>query len=109
MRNAEITHEFTRSIPLPLIQAAREWVRDCEWGDLKPRHVWQLTRPALVRGVNRHYDGGWEAFVADHTPAPQDEHYPLWESKGWLEQHSILAANMHDVDADLQDELYDAM
>lgn len=74
------------------LTAARAWIADCEWGDLTRGEVAMLSPLTVVKGVQRFYEGGWEAFVADHTPAPQGEHYPLWESKGWLEQHSTLAA-----------------
>lgn len=65
MENSDITPAFVASIPTYVIIQARGWVADCEWGDLPPRRVAQLSRLTLVRGVNRHYEGGWEQFIAD--------------------------------------------
>lgn len=40
---------------------ARAWAADCTWAD----DTESLPDAAIVRGVARHYDGGWAAFVAD--------------------------------------------
>jgi hypothetical protein len=45
--------------------AAREWIADCEWADIHEREdVERLTDEELVTGVDRHFEGGWIAFVA---------------------------------------------
>jgi hypothetical protein len=62
-----LSPEAYRALPEPIIRAAREWVKDCEWGDLEPEDVDRLTRRLLVRGVERHYEGGWLQFVADNS------------------------------------------
>ena len=53
-----------------LISEARGWVADCEWGD--EFEVNELTAEQIKRGINRHYDGGWRAFVADSRPFVSD-------------------------------------
>jgi hypothetical protein len=40
---------------------ARAWVADCAWAD----DTACLPDAAIVRGVARHYDGGWAGFLAD--------------------------------------------
>jgi hypothetical protein len=47
------------------IQEARWWVADCLWADLTDGDVDTLPVLALVRGVDRHYAGGWQGFVAE--------------------------------------------
>lgn len=43
------------------IAAARDWVTDCDWKDND--HLDGYSDEDIVRGVNRHYDGGWSGFV----------------------------------------------
>lgn len=46
-----------------LLVEARGWISDCEWGDdVDPD---DLDDDEVRAGVERHYDGGWDAFVAD--------------------------------------------
>jgi hypothetical protein len=40
---------------------ARAWVADCTWLD----DTSGLGDAAIVAGVQRHYEGGWAAFLAD--------------------------------------------
>lgn len=42
---------------------ARSWIGDCEWRDLEPEDVAELTDAEIMRGVARHYDGGLAAFI----------------------------------------------
>ena len=56
------------------IQAAREWMKDCEWRDLDADEIDDLDADEVIAGVDRHYVGGWSGFVAemeatDATPA----------------------------------------
>lgn len=46
-----------------LIGEARGWISDCVWANLEPDDVDDLTDEEIRRGVQRHYDGGWDAFV----------------------------------------------
>lgn len=47
------------------IPAMREWIADCDWGDLEACEVQHLTDAAVLRGVARWYDGGVAGFMAD--------------------------------------------
>ena len=40
---------------------ARSWIADCQWSD----DTSGLTDAEVTRGIARHYDGGWPAFIAD--------------------------------------------
>ena len=51
-----------------LISEARGWVADCQWQD----ETDHLTDAQIKRGIERHYDGGWRAFVADSRPFVSD-------------------------------------
>lgn len=42
---------------------ARAWIADCEWADLMADDVDQLTWQDIKRGVQKHYEGGWDALV----------------------------------------------
>ncbi|WP_373544067.1 hypothetical protein [Chamaesiphon sp.] len=39
------------------IIAARLWILDCYWQD--EVELENLTDDAVIRGIDRHYDGGW--------------------------------------------------
>ena len=43
------------------IADARDWIADCEWAD----DTSGLTDAQVLRGIARHYDGGWAGFIAD--------------------------------------------
>lgn len=48
---------------LRLLDEARGWIADCQWGDdVDPD---DLDDDEVRAGVERHYEGGWDAFVAD--------------------------------------------
>jgi hypothetical protein len=40
---------------------ARGWVADCQWADGDSGE--HLSDATIQRGIERHYDGGWIAFV----------------------------------------------
>lgn len=46
------------------IKAMREWVADCVWRDLMAEDVASLTDAEIVAGVQKHYAGGLDAFLA---------------------------------------------
>lgn len=50
--------------PAALVCEARGWIADCWPAD----EVGSLTDAQVIAGVNRHYAGGWRAFVADSRP-----------------------------------------
>mgnify|MGYP005832819191 CR=1 FL=1 len=40
---------------------ARDWIADCEWND----DTDGSTDIEVVRGITRHYSGGWTQFLKD--------------------------------------------
>lgn len=43
---------------------ARDWVLDCDFPDVDgPDELGELSDAELVDGVDRHYQGGWPAFI----------------------------------------------
>jgi len=53
------------TVTLPQLREARAWILDCVWGDLDESDVADLSGEQIVRGVQRHYEGGWAQFLAD--------------------------------------------
>lgn len=47
------------------IAEARGWIADCTWRELEEDDVPELTTEQVIKGIQRHYDGGWSQFVAD--------------------------------------------
>lgn len=50
------------------IQAARSWIADClgGWTDLEDENdISELSDLEVLKGVNRHYGGGIESFLAN--------------------------------------------
>lgn len=45
------------------IEAMREWIADCEWSDLSPKEIKQLTPVQVLIGIKRNYGGGIPAFI----------------------------------------------
>lgn len=45
------------------IKAMREWIADCEWPDLSPREIKQLSLIQVLIGIKRNFDGGIPAFL----------------------------------------------
>ena len=48
------------------IQDAKEWMMDCYWSDMDEDDIADLSDGEVVRGVSRHFDGGWNAFLASY-------------------------------------------
>lgn len=48
---------------IDLMSEARSWLADLEWAD-EPDFA-AMSDERVRRGVQRHYDGGWAAFVSD--------------------------------------------
>jgi len=59
MRYEEVLRHFT---PQNLLDA-REWIKDCQWQDMDESDVDDLTDLEVVRGICKHYDGGWREFL----------------------------------------------
>jgi hypothetical protein len=45
------------------IPAARDWLADCVWQEMEPEDFRYLRDDEIAAGVERHYEGGWTAFV----------------------------------------------
>jgi hypothetical protein len=46
---------------------ARMWISDCSWCD-ELEDLENLTDDEVMRGIERHYDGGWIQFLEDNRP-----------------------------------------
>lgn len=53
-----------------LIAAMRDWAKDCAWRDVDEDDVDEMPLAELLRGIERHYDGGMAAFIRDGLPLP---------------------------------------
>lgn len=45
------------------INAMREWISDCQWADMDEDEIAELDDTTILRGVNRHVDGGLHEFI----------------------------------------------
>ncbi len=59
--NSAIAQILTSATPAELA-GARAWIADCEWSD--NICVQMLTSAQVVAGINRHFLGGWDSFLA---------------------------------------------
>lgn len=46
------------------IEPMREWLIDCEWGDVEPCEIAEFNARTILKAVHRHYDGGIEGFLS---------------------------------------------
>ena len=53
------TYQFT--VNASAIKAMRDWVSDCVWAE--DCETVEFTDAEILRGVNRHFDGGIPAFL----------------------------------------------
>jgi hypothetical protein len=56
-------------VPAVLADEARAWLAEIEWADLDREDALQLPDEHAIAAVERHYDGGLTAFIADGTVA----------------------------------------
>ena len=78
-----------------VIAAAREWISDCTWSDLDPERLAELSDDEILKGVERHYDGGLEAFeesVYFGNDEPAQPPYPTDED-GFPTVHATYQAH----------------
>lgn len=54
-------HQYTRQD----IEAMREWITDCQWGDLEEDEIAELSPLQVLRGIERNVDGGLAEFMAN--------------------------------------------
>lgn len=59
------TQQHSSAISASDIQEMRDWIADCIWRDLDEEQVAELTQGEVIKGVERHYYGGVDAFLAD--------------------------------------------
>lgn len=52
----------------PLIAAAREWAKDCEWCDYDD--IDNLTPAEVLAATEHHYEGGLAQFIKDGEATP---------------------------------------
>jgi len=64
---------WTEGATAAQLAQARDWVADCQWVE-SAEELAELSDAAIVRGVDRHYEGGWPQFVADIRPQPSERH-----------------------------------
>lgn len=60
------------TVTMNQLKEARGWILDCVWADLDENDVAELTGEQIVKGIQRHYEGGWSAFVVACVPAEDD-------------------------------------
>jgi hypothetical protein len=53
------------------LAAAREWIADCQWRE--EVDVNELSDRQVERGVQRHYEGGVDAFIQADEPQQVQE------------------------------------
>jgi len=63
-----------------LYAEARDWIADCAWSNLEPEDIEELSDERVRRGIERHYHGGWEAFVETCDGAGGSADAPLANS-----------------------------
>jgi len=49
-----------------IIKDARDWVEDCQWNDQE--EIGSYGDFQILKGVDRHYDGGLSQFLKDRSP-----------------------------------------
>lgn len=59
-----------------LISAARDWVLDCSWKE-DPEDIAEMSDAEILRGVERHYDGGLAQLAQDGF---LDDAYASWKA-----------------------------
>lgn len=48
-----------------IVHEMRAWIEECNWADLDRDQIQRLPEATVLSGVDRHYAGGIEQFVAD--------------------------------------------
>lgn len=47
------------------LSEARDWIKDCIWGDLDQDDVDDLSNEQIIKGIQDNYNGGLKQFVLD--------------------------------------------
>jgi hypothetical protein len=58
---AAMNHRQNLSRQQEHLIAAREWISDCRWRE-EPEDLADLTDAEVIRGIDRHCQGGWSGF-----------------------------------------------
>lgn len=58
--------ELLRTLTTQNIEDAREWISDCSWDNLDPEDIPHLSDIEIIRGVDKHYAGGWKEFLLNN-------------------------------------------
>jgi hypothetical protein len=48
-----------------IVAVARGWIANCEWPDLDPEDIDELSAVRVIKGVRRHWAGGISAFLIE--------------------------------------------
>ncbi len=48
-----------------IIQEARAFICDCSWADMDEEEAAELPDAVILKGIERYYEGGLSAFVAE--------------------------------------------
>jgi hypothetical protein len=59
-----------------LIREARGWIADCQWGDIGPDDVADLSDDEVIAGVNKFFEGGWAEFARNAEACRMDNPEP---------------------------------
>lgn len=63
MKYSELLKSLTLDQKADLVNDMRDWVKDCQWGDIEEEDVDNMSDEELIRGVNANYSGGINEFV----------------------------------------------
>lgn len=56
-----------------LIEQMRDWVKECSWGErFEDSDIDDMTPEELIKGVQRHYEGGLKQFMIDSEPIQKE-------------------------------------
>lgn len=47
------------------VKQMRDWIKDCQWGDLEPEDIDEMSDQGIINGVKKHYEGGLQQFIKD--------------------------------------------
>ena len=53
-------------ITLEILEDMRVWISDCEWGEEEDIDPWKMNDKEIIRGIQRHFGGGIDAFMATY-------------------------------------------
>jgi hypothetical protein len=53
------------TIPAPVLNEMRDWLKDCEWRDSHDEHdmIDEATDAEIIKAIDRNYQGGVNEFI----------------------------------------------